>query len=518
MATGAAPPLEPDGAGGRRLTSAERKSLVEELRHAAAGSAVTARTFQRFVSERGLKLGRDDVHAIAEDVGLRLSADAIGGMVDQGSRWLTPEELKRFAECISGDSERDQGCLRALMATVSEVLGATDLDELLRRLVDHTVRTTGTERGLLLLLKEGDDLAVRTAREQGRDLGLNPPLSWSIPKKVLHEKQPIMARVSGDNEVLDLTHSVATMRLRQVMCAPVSARGRTLGVLYVDSTIGGPAFTHADLWLFYAQAGLMGMAIENNRLFHETLQAREMSHQLRVAREIQKRLLPAGPAHFGPTELAGMSEPSSRVGGDYFDYFPVESGRVGLCVGDVSGHGIGPALVMSNVRAHLRGLLQTRRSLQGLYGLLNRALCNELTEGMFVSLFVAVLDPSKMVLEFQNAGHTAPIIYRPSDDSFRVIPPTAPALGLIDDLSAGPCPAVTVKSADVLVCYTDGVTERHSPSGELYGEERIRTVVRRAVKKGATPAEVVSAIQHDCEEHARDLPPRDDVTLVVARF
>ncbi|MFI5403921.1 MAG: hypothetical protein ACHQ1G_13365, partial [Planctomycetota bacterium] len=95
MATGAAPPLEPDGAGGRRLAPAERKSLVEELRRAAAGGAVTARTFQRFVSERGLKLGRDDVHSIAEEVGLRLSADAIGGMVDQGSRWLTPEELKR---------------------------------------------------------------------------------------------------------------------------------------------------------------------------------------------------------------------------------------------------------------------------------------------------------------------------------------------------------------------------------------------------------------------------------------
>src|SRR3990172_1380808 len=90
---------------------------------------------------------------------------------EPGARWLTPEELKRFAECISGDSERDQRCLRALMATVAEVLGATDLDELLRRLVDHTIQTTGTERGLLLLLQEDGDLRVRTARDRrGRDL------------------------------------------------------------------------------------------------------------------------------------------------------------------------------------------------------------------------------------------------------------------------------------------------------------------------------------------------------------
>ncbi|MCK6461060.1 MAG: SpoIIE family protein phosphatase [Planctomycetes bacterium] len=446
-------------------------------------------------------------------------AERAGTMPEAGARWLTPEELKRFAECISGDSERDQRCLRALMATVSEVLGATDLDELLRRLVDHTIQTTGTERGLLLLLQEDGELKVRTARDRrGRDLEPDPVLSRSVPEKVLHDNQPVVQRVSGDGEVLDLTHSVATMRLRQVMCAPVSARGRTLGVLYMDSTLGGPAVTHADLWMFYAQAGLMGMAIENHRLLRETLQAREMSHQLRVARDIQKRLLPAGTARFGDAELAGLSEPSSRVGGDYFDYFQVDVGRFGLCVGDVSGHGIGPALVMSNVRAHLRGLLQTRRSLGGLYGLLNRALCNELTEGMFVSLFVGVLDSAKMVLEFQNAGHTAPIIYRPSDDSFRTIPPTAPALGLIDDLSAGPCPAVSVKKGDVLVCYTDGVTERHSPEGELYGEERVRGVVRRAVKRGASPADVVAAIREDCEKHARDLPPRDDVTLVVARL
>jgi len=438
---------------------------------------------------------------------------------DHGARWLTPEELKRFAECISGDSARDQASLRALMATVSEVLGATDLDELLCRLVDHTIHTTGTERGFLLLLQEDGELQVRTARDRhGRNLEPNPVLSRSVPEKVLHENQPVVERVSGDGEILDLTHSVAAMRLRQVMCAPVSARGRTLGVLYMDSTMAAPAVTHADLWLFYAQAGLMGMAIENHRLLRETILAREMSHQLRVARDIQKRLLPAEPARFGAIEVAGLSEPSSRVGGDYFDYFQVDAGRFGLCVGDVSGHGIGPALVMSNVRAHLRGLLQTRRSLGGLYGLLNRALCNELTEGMFVSLFVGVLDSAKMVLEFQNAGHTAPILYRPSEDNFRVIQPTAPALGLIDDLSAGPCPAIGVKSGDVLVCYTDGVTERHSPEGELYGEDRVRTVVREAVNRGATPSEIVAAIQEDCERHARGLPARDDVTLVVARL
>jgi len=432
--------------------------------------------------------------------------------------WFSPEELRLFAECLTGDSDHDQHCFRALLATVSEVLGGTDLDELLRRLVDHTVQTTGTERGILLLRRDGG-LDVRIGRDRkGTDLGKSPVISRSVPETVIKENRPVLARVSSEGEVLDLTHSVASMRLRQVMCAPVRARARTLGVIYVDSTCSGPAFTPADLQLFYAQAGLMGMAIENNRLFRETIQAREMSHQLRTAREIQKRLLPETPLKLGNTELAGLSEASNRVGGDYFDYFPIDMHRVGLSVGDVSGHGIGPALIMSNVRAHLRSLLQTRRSLSGLYGLMNRALCADLTDGMFVSLFVAVYDPEKRTLEFQNAGHTAPFIYRPDQDSFRDIPANAPALGIIDDISAGPCPSVAVRPGDFFVCYTDGVTERHNLVGELYGEDRIKEIVRKAVAAGGDPTEVVSAINEDCEAHAQNLPPRDDLTLVVARF
>jgi len=432
--------------------------------------------------------------------------------------FFSQEELKRFAECLTGDSDRDQKCFRALLATVSEVLSETDLDQLLCRLVDHTVQTTGTERGILLLL-EGGELKVRIGRgKQGDDLGAAPELSRSVPESVLRENRPILARVSGEGEVLDLTHSVASMRLRQVMCAPVRARGRTLGVIYADSTFTGPAFTPADLMLFHAQAGLMGMAIENNRLFHAQMEAREMSHQLRVARDIQRRLLPETPARYGRVELAGLSEASDRVGGDYFDYFPVDIERVGLTVGDVSGHGIGPALIMSNVRAHLRSLLQTRRSLGGLYGLMNRALCADLSDGMFVSLFAGVFDPKRELLEFQNAGHTAPFLYRPSTDGFREISANAPALGIIDDISAGPCPSVAVKPGDFLICYTDGVTERHNRNGELFGEQRVMDIVRRAVRDGDGPHEVVAAVHRACETHAEGLPPRDDVTLVVAKF
>jgi sigma-B regulation protein RsbU (phosphoserine phosphatase) len=243
-----------------------------------------------------------------------------------------------------------------------------------------------------------------------------------------------------------------------------------------------------------------------------------MQQELQTARQIQLSLLPDSPMQHGGIDLAGSSEPSSRVGGDYFDFLPIDANRCALVVGDVSGHGIGPALIMSNVRAHLRGLLQTRRSLGGLYGLMNRALCADLNGGMFVSLFVAVYDRKQQLLEFQNAGHVAPLLYHPKRDRFREIGANAPALGIIDDISAGPCPSVTVEPGEFFCCYTDGVTERQNRAHELYGDERVKTKLREAIRGGADPTGVVEAIVADCEHHAEGLPPRDDVTIVVARF
>ena len=142
----------------------------------------------------------------------------------------------------------------------------------------------------------------------------------------------------------------------------------------------------------------------------------------------------------------------------------------------------------------------------------------DLTDGMFVSLFVCVYDSRKQTLEFQNAGHTAPLLYSPESDTFQEILSNAPALGIIDEISAGPCPSIAVRKGDFLVCYTDGVTEMHSRDGTLYGEARIKQAVRSAVRKGADPEGVVAAIRADLREHGDDLPARDDVTLVACRF
>jgi sigma-B regulation protein RsbU (phosphoserine phosphatase) len=432
--------------------------------------------------------------------------------------WFTDEDLEYYSQFLQGHPEIGPRDFRTLLATISEVLGETDLNRLLRKLVEQVLFSTRAERGILVLEEDGE-LSVRVALDQIKhDLGSDPAMARTVVDSVFRTGQPIIQSVTGDHEVLDVSQSAASLRLRQVMCAPLRARGKIIGVIYVDSTLGRVLHTEDDLKLFHAQAGLMGMAVENHRLFREAWDARDVQRQLDVARDIQRRLFPKSPAVYGEIQLAGQTDICAQVGGDYFDYLRLDIGGVGLGIGDVSGHGIAPALIMSDVRARVRSLLQAQGVLTGVYGAINYALCSELPDGMYVALFVAIYDPGRGILEYQNAGHVAPLLYSPDVDRIRKIPPNAPAFGLFEGASAEPCPTLAVERGDYLVCYTDGVLERPNEDGEIYGEERLNTSIRRAARAGAEPAEVMQAIRADAEAHAAGRPLRDDFTVLVARL
>jgi len=434
------------------------------------------------------------------------------------SSWFRPDELSSYAKFLTGDSSHDQRSFITLMEMITEMISEPNYQTLLRRMVSTILRLNSAERGILML-RRGDRYVTRVAIDSdGNDLGSTPPVARSVIDGVIRSGRPIIERVDDSHQVLDLSHSVAAMRLRQLMCAPLRAGRETLGVIYVDSRIMGMPRTREDLSLFNAQAGLLAMAVMNHRLLRETLATREMQHELQTARQIQTGLQPVSPTEYAGVQLAGRSDPSSRVGGDYFDFIPIDQNRCALVIGDVSGHGIGPALIMANVRAHLRSLLLTRGRLSGLYGFMNRALCEDLTNGMFVSLFVGLYDAETRTLEFQNAGQIPPLVYSPQDDQFIEIESNAPALGIIDDMSAGPCPSMRIREGDYLVCVTDGVTEAPSETDDLYGDDRLKSLLRGLAREGASPEVIVERIRDDVVQFRGALPARDDVTICVARF
>ena len=136
---------------------------------------------------------------------------------------------------------------------------------------------------------------------------------------------------------------------------------------------------------------------------------------------------------------------------------------------------------------------------------------------MFVTLFVAVFDRTRHQLEFQTAGHPPPFVYRPSTGTFQSMSSNAPALGFDDEISAGPCPSLTLSPGDYIVCYTDGVTETRRDAGKMYGEERLKEIIRHGVGGDTSPAELIDAVKADLDAFRGGRSQTDDVTLLVAR-
>jgi len=236
--------------------------------------------------------------------------------------------------------------------------------------------------------------------------------------------------------------------------------------------------------------------------------------ELRLATAIQARLLPQGPPVVPGYDFAGLTIPASRVGGDYFDFIALGKGKEGICVGDVSGKGLPAALLMANVQAIVRSHARTETELSTWLERVNDQVCENTASGQFVTLFYAVLDTVKHRLEFSNAGHNPPLLLRRNSRLERLIE-GGPALGLFAGRKYE-AQELQLHAGDLLVLYSDGITEAFSQAGEEFGESGIISAVQSLPPTGSA-ADGVELILAAVRKHLDGRPPHDDITLVVVR-
>ncbi len=235
--------------------------------------------------------------------------------------------------------------------------------------------------------------------------------------------------------------------------------------------------------------------------------------ELRVARQIQENLFPDEPPQIAGYEIAGASKPAEWTSGDYFDYIPMYDGSVAVVVADVSGHGIGPALMMSATRAFLRALAQTSCDVGEILTQVNRAVARDVEAGMFVTLFMTRLEPGTASTVFTSAGHRGYLLR--GNDEVSTLGPTSLALGISDETVMTSSSPLSLDHDDMLLLVTDGILETRSPNGEMFGEDRLFEV---AVRNRSLPAEkVVHAIFEAADEFAAGELQRDDNTAVVVK-
>ena len=305
-------------------------------------------------------------------------------------------------------------------------------------------------------------------------------------------------------------------RTQTVLAVPlVAARdGRLLGVLEMLNNVGGP-FDSDDESLALAFGQHAAAALDRARLISEIHQRRELDASLNVAREVQRRFMPSKMPPIDGYEVATWWFPNEAVGGDYCDVIPLPSGDVALCVADVSGHGLGPSLLMASVRAALRTLLLAHTSPQELLETLAIALADDFEHGSFITMCLTKLAPKEHELTFSNAGHGPALVFQAASGQFVELDSTGVPLGVIVPTDYPLGPALSLQPGDLMVLATDGIVESFDSSGEQFGVERLKQLI---VKLARSPIqELVRSIGREVELHYVGDSPPDDLTVLALR-
>jgi sigma-B regulation protein RsbU (phosphoserine phosphatase) len=408
---------------------------------------------------------------------------------------------------------------RDLLGIVSMVgvalLPNTSVEESLNRTIDMVFEAIPAERGFLLL-KENGDLSCKVARRAGQQstpADLQVQISRSITNKVMTEGASVLTSDAAHDPRFQAQHSIVLSQIRSVMAVPLFSGAETSGIIYVDNPLNN-RFTEEDLKVLTTIASVASIKIEHQQLLEERLEKRRMEEELKVASEIQMRLQPVGPPTVEGFDMTGVSFPCREIGGDYYDF--IQSRRdssVVIALGDVSGKGTGAALLMSSLHAAVRAQSLTPATIHEIMGEINRYLYENTPPSKFVTLFFGKLDPKSGLLTYSNGGHNPPMLIRRTGEVINLDIGGLP-IGMMP-MSAYCEGQVEFNPGDVLVIYSDGITESVNDEGEEFGEARLLETVKKNLDRSAPG--IRDRIEEALSRFVGSAPPFDDMTIMIVK-
>lgn len=415
---------------------------------------------------------------------------------------------------LTGDATEDSRSLQILLDTIAAVTANIDLDTVLRDIVDRSLQVTRAERAILLLGDAPDNLTVRVAQDrEGRSLAGDLQWSKSVVRRCLEEGVAVRSVVQSDQEALELGQSVYDLKLRAVMCAPMIARNVIVGVIYVDSRAVRREFSARDLALFGAISAQLAISVENARLHADSLDKVRLQKDVEIARRIQQHLLPPVPKELQGLQVALRYVAAEQASGDTYDMVPLRDGRFAVMIGDVTGHGVGAALLTHAVQAALRSYLELIDDLATIMTRINQRLVAGVETGNFMSLLLAVVDPRTHTMQYVNAGHPGLVLC--GQDSCTVLEKTGMVLGVVGDQVYRESPPIQMAAGDLLFLHTDGVDEAMSPDRVVFGAERMHAVLARV--RHLSAEEVLAAVDEALKQHVVGGAFSDDYTMIAVK-
>lgn len=402
------------------------------------------------------------------------------------------------------------------------LLSPLSLDDTLQQVLDCVFEVLSADRGYVMLLESPEDhpdanpvlvCKAMKARRQSPTAQQDIQISHLITEQVLKQGTSVLTSDAQQDPRFQERQSIVLGGVRSVMAVPLAVENRISGMVYVDSPYQTNRFTERDLQLLTLIAAVAAIRIENVSLLEGQQEQKRLANELAVASEIQLRLHPASPPAIPGYDLIGVSFPCYEVGGDYFDFIEKRDGRCVIALGDVSGKGTGAALLMSSVHAAVRAQATTRLSASEVVGEINQYIYDNTPANRYVTLFYSELDQQTHQLTYVNAGHNPPLLVR--------------ANGKVATLDIGGFPAgitqfadyqegsVVIEPGDVLIVYSDGVTESLDEQDQEFGEARLIEIVQK--NRGRTAAGLRDRIDEALAKFVGKAKSVDDLTLVIVK-
>jgi sigma-B regulation protein RsbU (phosphoserine phosphatase) len=430
------------------------------------------------------------------------------------------EGARSLSEDLSEDSHEHRQVAKQsdLLALISKVgvalLASVTLNETLEQIVALVFEAVPADRCMIMMRDEKNpELKVAVARLRDRvgEVGEIRISRSVIDEVVANGKSVLTSDAQADPRFAGGT--VMLQGVRSVLAVPLGVGANVFGIIYADSPLADGRFTEDHLKVLTTLASVAAIRVENARLTEEQIERERLEREQQVASEIQQRFLPATAPTVNGYELQGISFPCYEIGGDYYDFIQRDDGKLVVALGDVSGKGTAAALLMSSLHAAIHAQADIHDSLVKTISAVNRYLVDSIPANRFVTLFYAELDPKNGALSFLNAGHNPPLIVHTG--------------GTMEQLASGGLPLGIMTNADfregrtklypgdVLVIYSDGVSEAVNPTGEEFGPTRLYEVVARNLE--ASAGGIRDRIESALTKFCQGTPAADDITLVIVK-
>jgi serine phosphatase RsbU (regulator of sigma subunit) len=446
---------------------------------------------------------------------------------------LTSVQIDPRQQTLPSDlKEREVERLRALGQIAEQLNSSLDIQSALDNTLRTLLKVMDLQAGWISMLAESH-LGVLSAGDRRPPHGFALAAACGLPPGLERDdrrflRQPpachcqnllIQGRLSRAVNIVECTRLRDSMRtagnnqgLLYHASVPLISQGKPLGLINV-ATVDWQFLTHADLDFLSAVSAQLAIALERAHLYEVAdAQRIRLENELQVAREVQAGLMPREMPDIPDFGLAGAWHPAREVAGDFYDIFPLDEGRWAMLIGDVADKGTAAALYMAMVHSLILSEALRHRSPAAVLMAVNQTILRQSSSVIFVTVFLAVVDPKTQTLQYANAGHNPPMVRRASG-TIEPLTLTGAGLGAFEELQLSET-TITLRSGDAVVSYTDGVTEawHPHPRDEYYGISRLTAAIATAPR---TAGELLAHVEADLNAFAEGAAQQDDVTFLV---